>query len=65
MLASFIEGPGPYYRLPGNAPGGADKTLVSDASGKIAWADASGAAGLEARVEALESAVVDVEGPSK
>ena len=37
MLAGFIDGPGPGYRLPGAAPGGSGKTLVSDVSGKLAW----------------------------
>ena len=60
MPANFIEGPGPCYRLPGNAPGGADKTLVSDVSGKIAWA-AVGSAGLVPRVDALEVTVAEVE----
>ena len=61
MLRNFIDGPGPYYRLPGDAPGGAGKTLVSEAGGKIVW-EAAGDSGLDARVDALESAVDAVEG---
>ena len=43
--------------MPVSSPGGADKTLVSNAAGKVAWADVPGGAGLEPRVEALENEV--------
>ena len=60
MLAGFIAGPGPSYRLPGAAPGGPGKTLVSDVSGKFAWRYVRDS-GLAPRVDAQEVAVADVE----
>ena len=47
--------------MPGGAPGGAGKTLVADAGGNIAW-EAAGDSRLDTRVDALESAIVAVDG---